>query len=218
MGVAGVEGNGQSELAAALTGAWTPRVGTVEVNGRRLQEYGPGERARLVADVPDDHLLATVDDLPIWANLGLTQMAWHRAPTPRTKRRIRHEARRLVATFDIRTPSIDALVGQLSGGNRRRVVIARELSKRPAVLVASFATKGLDVRSIEQVKQWTRELARQGAAVVYIASDLEEVIDVSDRIAVIARGRITGVLESTEADLQRIGALMLVSADEEATA
>jgi simple sugar transport system ATP-binding protein len=94
------------------------------------------------------------------------------------------------------------------------VVLARELSKQPAVVVESFATKGLDVRSQEQVKEWTRELARRGAAVVYISADLEEILDVSDRIAVLARSRITGVFDVADADVRQIGELMLVAASE----
>jgi simple sugar transport system ATP-binding protein len=214
MGIAGVEGNGQRELAAALTGAWVPARGTVSVDGKRLRDYSPRRRAQLVADVPDDHALATVDELSIWENIGLDHMAWQEPPTPRTKRSMRRRAAELVREFGIRASSIDTPVGQLSGGNRRRVVLARELSKQPAVVVESFATKGLDVRSQEQVKEWTRELARRGAAVVYISADLEEILDVSDRIAVLARSRITGVFDVADADVRQIGELMLVAASE----
>jgi ABC-type uncharacterized transport system ATPase subunit len=214
LGIAGVEGNGQRELAAALTGAWAPDHGTVSLGGRPLQDYSPRERAELVADVPDDHELATIDELTIWENIGLVSMAWHEPPTPRTKRRIRQRAKVLMREFGIRAPSVDTPVGQLSGGNRRRVVLARELSKSPAVVIASFPTTGLDVRSQEQVKEWTRKLARTGAAVVYISADLEEVLDVSDRVAVLARSRITGVLDAADANVQRIGELMLVAASD----
>lgn len=217
LGVAGVEGNGQRELAAALTGAWMPERGTISVAGKPLWDYPPRERAELVADVPDDHDLATIDELTIWENIGLVSMAWHERPTPRAKRRIRQRARELMQEFGIRASSIYTPVGHLSGGNRRRVVLARELSKNPAVVVQSFPTTGLDVRSQEQVKEWTRELARKGAAVVYISADLEEVIEVSDRIAVLARSRITGVLDAADADIQRIGELMLVAGSTEET-
>ena len=104
---------------------------------------------------------------------------------------------------------MSAPVAQLSGGNRRRLVLARELSKKADIAVLAFATKGLDVRSVEHMKEWTRRLADDGAAVVYISADLEEVLDVSDRIAVLAHGRITGILEATEADAMKIGQLML---------
>ena len=218
LGVAGVEGNGQRELAAVLTGAWTPTEGSVELRGKPLNDYTPTERVQLVGDVPDDHALGTCDELSVWENIALSTMTWLEPRTPRNVRRFRESAKRLVREFDIRTPNVNTPVGRLSGGNRRRVVLARELSKKPAVAVLTFATKGLDVRSAEQVKQWTRQLAKDGAGVVYISSDLEELFDVSDRVAVLARGRVTGVLTAEEATTQRIGMLMLVGAEDESEA
>ncbi len=209
LGIAGVEGDGQRELAAALTGAWTPEHGDVVVRGRRLREYSRAERSRIIADVPDDHLLATVNGISVWENFGIAHLAWHEAPTPKSKRRIRAEAVHAIEHFRISTPSVHAPVAQLSGGNRRRLVLARELSKKSEVAVLAFATKGLDVRSVEEMKEWTRKLADDGAAVVYIAADLEEVLDVSDRIAVLAHGQIRGILDAAEADALKIGRLML---------
>jgi simple sugar transport system ATP-binding protein len=213
LGIAGVEGDGQRELAAALTGAWEPEHGTVELNGRRLGSYSPAERARMIADVPDDQLLGTVAEISVWENIGLTKLCWHTAPTPAQNGRLRKRCRELVEEFGIRTPSVSAPVAQLSGGNRRRVVLARELSKEPVLAVLAFATKGLDVRSVEQLKEWTRRLAQDGTAVVYISADLDEVLAVSDRIAVLAHGEITGVLDAEEADVHKIGRLMLGAAD-----
>jgi simple sugar transport system ATP-binding protein len=209
LGIAGVEGDGQRELAAALTGAWEPEEGTVELKGRRMGDYSPAERARMIADVPDDQLLGTVAEISVWENIGLTQLSWHNAPTPKQNGRLRKRCRELVQEFGIRAPSVSAPVAQLSGGNRRRVVLARELSKAPVLAVLAFATKGLDVRSVEQLKEWTRRLAEEGTAVVYISADLDEVLAVSDRIAVLAHGEITGVLDAEEADVHKIGRLML---------
>lgn len=209
LGIAGVEGHGQRELAAALTGVWAPKEGTVEVNGRPLAQYARFARARLVADVPDDQLLGTVNEISVWENIALTEFAWHRMPTPWEKGKLRKLAAELVREFDIRTASIDAPVAQLSGGNRRRVLLARELSKTPAVAVLAFATKGLDIRSVEQVKAWTRKLAQAGAAVVFISADLGEVLSISNRIAVLANGELRGILDADEANEHRIGRLML---------
>jgi simple sugar transport system ATP-binding protein len=209
LGIAGVEGDGQRELAAAITGAWSPDRGSVEIRGRRLQEYSRAQRARMIADVPDDHLLATVNSISVWENFGIAQLAWQEAPTPACKRRVRGRTREAIEQFRIRTTSVNAPVAHLSGGNRRRLVLARELSKEPDVAVLAFATKGLDVRSVAQMKEWTQRLAAEGAAVVYIAADLEEVLDVSDRIAVLAHGQIRGILDASEADVQTIGQLML---------
>jgi general nucleoside transport system ATP-binding protein len=209
MGVAGVEGHGQRELAAALTGAWSPDDGTIEVDGRQLTAYARFARAKLVADVPDDQQLGTVNDISVWENIALTEFAWHRMPTPWQKRRLRRLAADLVSEFDVRTASLESPVAQLSGGNRRRVLLARELSKSPAVAVLAFATKGLDIRSVEQVKAWTRRLAAAGAAVIYISADLNEILSISDRIAVIAGGELQGILDASQADEHRIGRLML---------
>jgi general nucleoside transport system ATP-binding protein len=209
LGIAGVEGDGQRELAAALTGAWQPEQGTVELKGRPLSSYSSAERAGMIADVPDDQLLGTIPEISVWENIGLTQLAWHKNPTPAQGRKLRRTSSELVEEFGIRTAGVGAPVGQLSGGNRRRVVLARELSKEPVLAILAFATKGLDVRSVEQLKGWTRRLAAAGTAVVYISADLEEVLAVSDRIAVMAHGEITGTLDAGEADVQRIGRLML---------
>jgi general nucleoside transport system ATP-binding protein len=209
LGVAGVEGDGQRELAAALTGAWVPDHGTVEIDGRRLDDYSTALCAHLVADVPDDQRLGTINEISVWENIGLTELAWRERPTPSTKRRLRKATTELVQEFGIRTGSVNAPVAQLSGGNRRRVLLARELSKKPAVAVLAFATRGLDVRSVEQVKEWTRRLAAAGTAVVFISADLDEVLAVSHRIAVIAHGELCGILDAEEADEHVIGRLML---------
>jgi ABC-type uncharacterized transport system ATPase subunit len=214
LGIAGVEGEGQRELAAALTGAWAPENGTVKIAGRALADYTASDRARMVADVPDDQLLGTVNEISVWENIGLTQLVWHVRPTPRQNRRLRELTADLVEKFGIQTGSVNAPVGQLSGGNRRRVLLARELSKQPTLAVLAFATKGLDVRSVEQVKEWTRRLAEAGAAVVYISADLDEVLAVSHRIAVLARGELRGILDAQEADVHQIGRLMLGASSE----
>jgi ABC-type uncharacterized transport system ATPase subunit len=213
LGVAGVEGNGQRELSAALTGAWSPREGSIELGSRPLGSYPTGQRVRLVGDIPDDETLALSPQLSTWENLVLWLMSWSAAPTPANRARFRKIAADLVREFEIKTASLETPVGRLSGGNRRRVQLARELSKHPTLLVATYATKGLDVRSTEQVKHWVARLAAAGSAVVYIGSDLDELLDVSDRIAVLVRGRIVGVLRRGEATVDRLGELMLSSGD-----
>jgi simple sugar transport system ATP-binding protein len=209
LGIAGVEGDGQRELAAALTGAWSPERGTVTINDRPLAKISPSDRARMIADVPDDQLLGTVAEISVWENVGLSRLSWQRRPTPRENRRLKKTTAGLVDQFGIRCANVTTPVGHLSGGNRRRVVLARELSKEPALAVLGFASKGLDVRSVEQLKAWSRRLAAAGAAVVYISADLDEVLAISDRIAVLAHGEIQGILDARDADLHRIGRLML---------
>ena len=208
LGIAGVEGNGQRELSALLTGSWVPESGTVLLDGTPLEDYPPPRRSELVGDVPDDHFLATCGELSVWENLALGTFAWQEAPTPGRKARRRRSAAELVEEFDIRTAGIGAPVRQLSGGNRRRVILARELCKQPVLLVATYPTRGLDVRSAEQVRSRVRRLTTQGSSVVYMSTELEEIIEISDRVAVMVRGRITGVL--TEGiTIGAIGNLML---------
>ncbi len=218
LGIAGVEGDGQREIAAAATGVWRPEVGTVDLLGRDIWEYSTAERVAMVADVPDDQLLGTIANISVWENIGLTSLCWHRRPTPKAKREIRTTTQGLVSEFGIQTASIASPVGQLSGGNRRRVVLARELSKRPALVVLAFASKGLDIRSVEQLKQWTRALAKAGSAVIFISADLDEILAISDRVAVLAQGEITGILDIRDADVQAIGRLMLGGSSTESAA
>jgi simple sugar transport system ATP-binding protein len=213
VGVAGVEGNGQRELAAALVGSWEPDVGVVMLEGRAIRGDSARRRAEVIADIPDDESVALMFGAPVWQNLALGELSWEQAPTPWARSRLRHSARRLIDEFEIKTASVDTPVGRLSGGNRRRVVLARELSKSPRLVVASYATRGLDVRSAEAIKAWIGRLAGEGAAVVYIAAELEELLDVSDRVVVLARGRITGEMPAAEADASLLGRLMLVDRD-----
>lgn len=209
LGVAGVEGNGQRELAAALVGSWRPEEGSVCLRGREISAISAARRSALVADIPDEEELTVVAELAVWQNIALSRLCWQESPTPWARARARRRAAELVEAFGIRTPDVETPVGWLSGGNRRRVVLARELSKEPVLAVASYATKGLDVRSQEHVKDWMGRLAAAGAVVVYIASELEELFAVSDRIAVLARGRITGIVEADGFEAEAIGHLML---------
>lgn len=214
LGVAGVEGNGQRELAAALVGAYKPETGSVRLEGVEIADIAASKRSQLVADIPDDEAVAVIQTMSVWQNIAMAHLAWRDAPTPWARTKHRKRAAQLVQEFGIRTRDVETPVGWLSGGNRRRVVLARELSKQPQLVVASYATKGLDVRSQEHVKEWMGKLAAAGAAVVYIGSELEEIFAVSDRIAVLARGRITGVLDAAKCDADEVGRLMLAKIDE----
>ena len=100
LGIAGVEGDGQRELAAALTGAWKPERGSVKIRGCELRDYSRAKRARMIADVPDDHLLATVNSISVWENFGLAHFSWDEPPTPAGKRRIKAQARRRSSTSE----------------------------------------------------------------------------------------------------------------------
>jgi ABC-type uncharacterized transport system ATPase subunit len=213
LGIAGVEGNGQAELAALAVGEWKAQTGTVELMGHPLDSYSGGERARLIADIPETVGLALAAELSVWENLNLRTMAWEVPPSIRTRAGLRRRAEKGVSAFDIRTSSVDTPVSMLSGGNQQRVVVARELSEHPRLVVACYATRGLDVRSAAQVKQWTRDLAQQGVGVLFFSSDLEELFEISDRIAVIFHGRIMRILDRGETTIGEVGQYMVGGGD-----
>jgi simple sugar transport system ATP-binding protein len=118
------------------------------------------------------------------------------------------EARRMVAEYDIRTPSIDAPMWSLSGGNQQRVILARELDRAPLVLVAAQPTQGLDVGAIEDMWDRLRRAAQWGAGVLLISTELDEVLALADRIAVIQKGSIVGEMECVQLDSDRLALLM----------
>jgi simple sugar transport system ATP-binding protein len=121
---------------------------------------------------------------------------------------VREHARRVIADFDIRASGPDALAGSLSGGNQQKVVVARELSEDPRVLIAAQPTHGVDVGSIEFIHQRIIEQRDAGHAVLLVSSELDEVLSLADRVAVMYRGRIVATLEGDQIDRQRIGLLM----------
>jgi ABC-type uncharacterized transport system ATPase subunit len=124
------------------------------------------------------------------------------------QRYIRGRARELIHRFDIKCPGPDTPMSQLSGGNQQRLVLARELSRSPKVLVAAQPTRGLDVGAIEYITEQLRAVRDSGVGVLLISTELEEILALSDRVAVIFRGRVIGVMDRHEADLERIGLMM----------
>jgi len=215
--IAGVQGNGQTELVEALTGLAPPQAGTIGVGGRALDHVSPRAVLRAgVAHVPEDRvrdgLIATFS---IAENLVLN--AYDMAPFARGPLMdvdaVQLSARERVREFDIRAPSVDVSVGNLSGGNQQKVIIARELSRPIRLLIASQPTRGLDVGSIEYVHRRIVEARDQGTAVLIVSSELDEVLALADRIAVMFRGRIVGE-RPAGADREEIGLLMAGSGGE----
>lgn len=209
-GITGVAGNGQRELAEALTGL-RRRTGTVAVAGRALRNGDPGHAIEAgVAYVPEDRLGAgLVPDLSISENLVLKN-AWG---TPYSRfgvlslKVMRAQADRLVKEFAIvgspRTP-----VSQLSGGNAQRVLLARELTSKPKVLVAATPTRGLDIAAAESVRRLLIEAAKTGIGVVLISEDLDEVLQLCGRIAVMYRGRVVDIVPRQSATPESLGLMM----------
>jgi ABC-type uncharacterized transport system ATPase subunit len=196
--IAGVQGNGQTELAEALLGL-TPLVkGTIELDGRRLTGLTPRETIDAgLGFVPEDRKQdGCVSSFTVAENLILNHHEEH--PYARgialDLSKVRQNAAHRISEFDIRTQSIEATVSSLSGGNQQKVVLARELSRSLALLVASQPTRGLDVGAIEFVHKRLVEERDRGTAVVIVSTELDEVIALADRIAVIYRGRIVGIV------------------------
>jgi simple sugar transport system ATP-binding protein len=196
--IAGVQGNGQTELAEALLGLTRVVKGTIELDGRRLTGLTPRETIDAgLGFVPEDRKQdGCVSSFTVAENLILNHHEEH--PYARgialDLSKVRQNAAHRISEFDIRTQSIEATVSSLSGGNQQKVVLARELSRSLALLVASQPTRGLDVGAIEFVHKRLVEERDRGTAVVIVSTELDEVIALADRIAVIYRGRIVGIV------------------------
>ncbi len=212
VGVAGVSGNGQRELAEVIAGMRPIQAGTIEIAGRPLTGADPRRaRALGVAHVPEDRLhTGTAASLSVEDNLAL--LGYRHRPLSTgpflRRKRIRDRATDLVASFAIRTPATTTPVRLLSGGNVQKVVLARELSGQPTVLVAAAPTRGLDVGAIEAVRQLLVDAAGRGVGVLLISEDLDELLDLADRITVIYEGRVVGVVDAAGADITELGLLM----------
>ncbi len=203
VGIAGVDGNGQLELAETLAGLRAARAGRIVLDGRNLTAASVAARvAAGLAYMPADRAhTALVRDMSVGENLMLRD--GFLPPARRADR-----ARRLMAEFDIRAQGPGTIVARLSGGNQQKIVVAREMTRAPAVLVAHQATWGLDPGATRFVLDRVLALRAAGAGVLYISSELEEVLAVGDRIAVMADGGFAGVVGREAADLRQIGLWM----------
>lgn len=212
LGIAGVEGNGQAELVEVLMGMLEPVAGSVHLEGedisdwdvRRIREAGVGY-------IPEDrHRQGLLLDAPLWENRMLGHQT--QAPASRggllTPSAARADTERIVRDYDVRTPSIHVTVGSLSGGNQQKLIVGREMSHDPKVLVASHPTRGVDVGAQAAIWDLIREARREGLAVLLISADLEELIGLSDTIKVILRGRITGEFDPDSVTSQELGSAM----------
>jgi simple sugar transport system ATP-binding protein len=210
--IAGVAGNGQRELAETITGMRAPSGGDVKVDGRRLRGGDAREAIRAgIAHVPEDRLHTGVaPSLSIASNVVLkSYRGKHIALGPLLRlRTIREHAAHLIHRYDVRGGGPDLPARRLSGGNLQKVVLAREFHGDPRVLVVASPTRGLDVAAIETVHRYLREAASSGVGVLLISEDLDEILALADRIAVLFEGRIAGELDAGEATVEEIGLLM----------
>jgi len=212
LGVAGVQGNGQTELVEALTGLRPPLGGQVLITGHDVTEASPRRITELgVAHIPEDREEdGLVKSYPIVDNLILN--TYYRPPFARGLLMYEAEAARqakaVVERFDVRTPSIYAAANTLSGGNKQKMIVGREFSRPIKLLIASQPTRGLDVGSIEFIHQQIVVGRDAGVAVLLASAELDEILALSDRIAVMYRGRIIDTLAAAQANREKLGLLM----------
>jgi simple sugar transport system ATP-binding protein len=210
VGVAGVEGNGQRELGDVLSSLIALDSGTVEVLGAPVRTGRAGAMARAgIAIVPEDrHHSGCVLDMSVAENLVLDRVGTVARLGVIDRAALREQALRLMADFEISAAGPDAPLRSLSGGNQQRVVLARELSHRPTVLVAAQPTRGLDVGAIEYMSTRLRQAADSGIGVLLISTELEEIMHLSDRVVVLSRGAVIGELDARTATTERLGLLL----------
>ena len=212
LGIAGVAGNGQDELVEALTGLRRPAAGRVTLDGRDVTGKPPRALTGVgMAYVPGDRQrFGLVLSFPLDDNLCLTN--YHRAPfangVVRDDDAIDEWARRSIEQYDIRTPSHTVPAGTLSGGNQQKLVIAREFSRDLRALVLDQPTRGLDVGSIEFIHRQAIAKRDAGTAILLVSAELDEVLELSDRVGVMYRGELVAVVDARGANREEIGLLM----------
>jgi simple sugar transport system ATP-binding protein len=212
-GLAGVDGNGQKELGEVIARQRPVSQGRLLFEGHDITHAGVAEATRLgIGYVTDDRLgEGCVPGLSVAENAVLKMVT--RSPFSRgfwlNRSAIEAEARRLISQFDIKTPSTRTGITTLSGGNIQKLLLARELAMNPRVLVCNKPTHGLDLKTARFVLQTLRAQADAGKAVLLISSELDEIMEISDRIGVIYNGQIAGVFDRSAANLETIGHLML---------
>jgi general nucleoside transport system ATP-binding protein len=212
LGIAGVQGNGQTELVEAITGLRPVRGGSVMIDGKEYANATPRQITEAgSAHVPEDRQEdGLVLPYSIADNLVLNTY-YHRPYArgfTRNEEAINANAQKLVKEYDVRTPSPFVPVANLSGGNKQKVIIARELSRSVKLLIAAQPTRGVDVGSIEFIHKTIVAERDRGAAVLVISAELDEVMSLSDRIAVIYHGKIVAIIPADEATREDLGLLM----------
>jgi simple sugar transport system ATP-binding protein len=221
VGVAGVSGNGQSELLEALSGLRVPQVGTLTLAGESFSPtrwLTPRTARRLrLGHVPEDrHARAMVMDFAAWESgvLGFEGLAVYSGGGFLRRRRMRGDTEAMMERFDVRPRAPELRSGKFSGGNQQKLVLARELGQAPRVLIVGQPTRGVDIGAIEFIHGQLRKMREAGCAILLVSSELDEILALSDRVIVMNAGRITGerpVQACTEAEL---GMLMTQAARE----
>jgi len=212
LGICGVDGNGQSELIRCITGLNRPESGSIWLLGHDVTGKPAREILKLgVAHIPEDRLkMAVLKELSINDNLML--MDFQKKPFNHAgwlrKKELRKRSRALCSRYNIKTPDIDEILGNLSGGNQQKVVVGRELSRKPKLLIAMHPDRGLDVGATQYIQEQLLCARESKTAVLLVSTELDEILEMSDTILVMYKGRVVGSMPAAEATTQKLGPLM----------
>lgn len=211
LGVAGVAGNGQKELAQILAGLSKSEKGEIYLNGVEVTNPSPLQLLRLgLAYIPEERHLGYIKKMEVAENLVVKKHDF--SPFSRgvflNKKAIIQNAQSLVAQYQVITPSVHAPAGNLSGGNLQRLILARELSGKPKIIIAAYPTSGLDVAAQEQIRENLLCERKRGAAILLISEDLDEIMALSDRIMVLFEGKIMGIVSPEQTTKKEVGLMM----------
>ncbi|HHY09098.1 MAG TPA: ABC transporter ATP-binding protein, partial [Firmicutes bacterium] len=219
LGIAGVDGNGQNELAEAITGMRRATAGRITMAGRDITNLSSRQvfESKIVHIPADRHRHGLVLDFTVAENMVLR--TYYRQPFSEKSVLhwdvIRKEAQGLIEEYDVRTPDEDTPTSSLSGGNQQKVIVARELSRQPDFIVAAQPTRGLDIGAIEFVHRQLIKARDTGKAVLLFSLELDEIMALADRIAVMYEGKIVGIVPREEATEEKLGLMMAGITDEE---
>jgi simple sugar transport system ATP-binding protein len=209
VGIAGVEGNGQTELVEAIAGLAAISAGEIALNGAALTGGVQARNDAGVAHVPEDrHARGLVLEFDIADNLILGRQREYAKSGVIDRAAVRSNAETKIREFDIRPATPDAIAGRLSGGNQQKIVIAREFTRAHSVLLAAQPTRGVDVGAIEMIHGRLRAERDAGKAILLVSADLTEIMALADRIAVLYKGRIAAILTRAEATESILGEYM----------
>ncbi len=221
LGVAGVSGNGQRELAESVTGLRKIAAGRVLLEGEDVTGFAPGDITdRMLSYIPEERMRdGMIKEFTVAENMILREH--HKQPYSRSGflnlRSISIHADELIKKFQVKTPSQETHAKKLSGGNIQKVVLAREISRNPRIIIAAQPTRGLDIGATEYVREQLLEQRAKGAAVMLISEDLDEIFALSDRIAVMYEGQVMDIVPRQDATTEVLGLLMAGVRPEEGT-
>jgi general nucleoside transport system ATP-binding protein len=220
VGIGGVEGNGQAELVEAILGLRPLAAGRIRLGDRDITGWGTRRRREAgIGYIPEDrHRQGLLLDAPLWEN----RILGHQTEKPNARGPLiaiaaaKRDTARIVAEYDVRTPGIEVTAASLSGGNQQKLIVGREMSAHPGLLIASHPTRGVDVGAQAAIWDQLREARAAGLAVLLISADLDELIGMSDTLEVILRGRLVARMDPTTVTPSELGAAM-TGADSSAT-